>query len=116
MANELDTLIGWVRPYPLIEHAVVVLARTLGYPVKSALCFSGAELPIRVLFDEPVDAGDRCTHRILVEPNDEGDDSVRVSLLAPDSDAVQAQRTVLWDGAPSRTEELIGAIRELAGL
>lgn len=113
MASELDTLIGWVRPYPLLEHAVVVLARTLGYPVKSALCFSGPELPIKVLFDEPQDGGDRCTHRILVEPDDDGRDSVRVMLRGADSDLVQAERTIEWNGDP---EALIGAIRELAGL
>lgn len=123
MASELDTLIGWVRPYPLLEHAVVVLARTLGYPVKSALCLSGPELPIKVVL-EPDGAGvgpgggDACTHRILVEPDDDdaGDPSVRVLLYAPGSDAVQAERTVRWDGDPTRTVELIGAIRELAGL
>jgi hypothetical protein len=116
MASELDTLIGWARPYPLLEHAVVVLARTLGYPVKSALCFSGPELPIKVLFDEPLDGGDRCTHRICVEPDDDDDDSVRVVLRGCDSDNVQAERTIRWDGDPARTEELITAIRELAGL
>lgn len=115
VASELETLMGWVRPYPLLEHAVVVLARGLGYPIKSALFTSGPELPIKVLFEEPVGCEDRCTHRILVEPDD-ADDSVRVILRAAGSDSVQAERTVRWDGDPARTDRLIGAIRELAGL
>ncbi|MBL8941561.1 MAG: hypothetical protein JNK45_00375 [Myxococcales bacterium] len=116
MASELETLRGWVRPYPLLEHAVVVLAHGLGYPVKSALFVSGPELPIKVLFEEPEGCEDVCTHRIRVEPDGEDDDSVRVVLRAPGSDSVQAERTVRWDGDPSRTDRLIGAIRELAGL
>ena len=66
--------------------------------------------------EEPADDGDVCTHRILVEPDEGASDSVRVLLLASDSDVIQAERTVPWDGAPTRTDELIGAIRELAGL
>lgn len=44
------------------------------------------------------------------------DDSVRVVLRGRDPDNVQAERTILWDGGPSCTEELITEIRELAGL
>jgi hypothetical protein len=116
MPSELDTLIGWVRPYPLLEHAVVVLASTLGYRVKSAVFCTREELPLAVLFEEPVDAGDKCTHRISVEPDEGEDDSVRVVLRGCDSEEVQAERTVRWDGDPARTDELITAIRELAGL
>lgn len=120
MANgELASLIGWVRPY-LLEHIVVKLARSLRGPIKTALCLSGPELPLRVAIDDPdtlTHAEHSCTHRILVMPDEtSADDSVRLMLVATGSDEVQAERTVRWDGDPARASELIGAIRELAGL
>lgn len=113
--GELASLVGWVRPY-LLEHIVVKLARSLRGPIKTALCLSGPELPLKVTIDDS-DAGQSCTHRILVEPDDaSADDSVRLLLVAAGSDEVQAERTVRWDGDPANASELIGAIRELAGL
>lgn len=114
--GELASLVGWVKPY-LLEHIVVRLAQSLRGQIKTALCLSGSELPLKVSIDEIGEAEHSCTHRILVVPDEaSADDSVRLMLVAAGSDEVQAERTVRWDGDPASASELIGAIRELAGL
>jgi hypothetical protein len=118
MASELDTLIGWVRPYELLKHAVVVLGKSLRAPLKQALILSGPALPLEVRLSEPTGEGAQCTRRIFVEPDDSvaGDESVRVRMVDLASDDAE-ERTIVWDGDPTRaTNQVITAIRELAGL
>jgi hypothetical protein len=50
----------------------------------------------------------------VVRPED--GEHLTVELLAPGSDIVEQQRTVVWDEGEERPGELITAIRELAGL
>ncbi|MFO0634962.1 MAG: hypothetical protein U0168_19130 [Nannocystaceae bacterium] len=116
MSSELSTLRGWVTPYTLLKDAVIVAARTLAGSVKAALLSSGPALPIRVRFTEPerVCDDDSTTRRIVVRPED--GEHLTVELLAPGSDIVEQQRTVVWDEGEERPGELITAIRELAGL
>lgn len=118
MASELDSLVGWVRPYTLLKHAVVVLGQHLRAPLKHALIMSGPALPLEVRLNEPTGEGAQCTRRIFVEPDESvpGDESVRVRLVDLEGDDDQ-ERTIAWDGDPVRaTDEVITAIRELAGL
>ena len=118
MASELDTLIGWVRPYALLKNAVVILGKSLRAPLKQALILSGPALPLEVRLNEPTGEGAQCTRRIFVEPDDsEPGDSVRVRLVDSEFDVVAQERTIAWDGDPTRaTDQVITAIRELAGL
>lgn len=118
MASELDTLIGWVRPYEMLKHAVVVLGQALGAPLKQAIIMSGPALPLEVRLTEPTGDGASCTKRIFVEPDDSvaGDESVRVRMVDLESDDAE-ERTISWNGDPARaTNQVITAIRELAGL
>ncbi len=122
LASELQTLVGWVRPYELVRDAVVVAARSLASSAKAVLLSSGEALPLPLRFDDGADAcsDEPTTRRILVEPDGdppagESDGNLRVVLLAQDGDE-QGRRTVCWDGGPERPDELISAIRELAGL
>jgi hypothetical protein len=103
-------------PVPMLAHVIVVLGRTLEQSVKMALVRTGVELPMSLVLEEPVDRGDRYTHRINVAPDEREDGRVRVALRGRDSEKMQAERTVRWHGNPERTDELITAIRELAGL
>ncbi len=118
MPSELDTLIGWVRPYALLKTAVVILGKSLRAPLKQALILSGPALPLEVRLNEPTGEGAQCTRRIFVEPDDrEAGDSVRVRLVDSEFDVVAQERTIAWDGDPMRaTDQVITAIRELAGL
>lgn len=121
MASELDTLIGWVRPYELLKHAVVVLGKSLRAPLKQALIMSGPALPLEVRLNEPTGEGASCTRRIFVEGVEPDEstpgDSVRVRLVDPESAEDDEERTIVWDGDPERaTSQVITAIRELAGL
>ncbi|MBX7081279.1 MAG: hypothetical protein K1X88_18910 [Nannocystaceae bacterium] len=119
VASELHDLVGWVRPYALLRNAVVVAARTLAASAKAVLLSSGEALPLPLRFEESTDE-EATTRRILVEPdpaaNGEGDERLRVVLLAPEGGEPEGVRTVRWDGDPERPEQLISAIRELAGL
>ncbi len=134
MASELDSLHGWVRPYELLKHAVVVLGKHLGAPLKHAIIMSGPALPLEVRLSEhsehvdslrptgptgPIEDGAQCTRRIFVEPDDtRADDSVRVRMVDISADRGATEvRTIPWNGDPDRaTTEVITAIRELAGL
>jgi hypothetical protein len=119
MASELDTLIGWVRPYTLLKNAVVVLGQSLRAPLKQALILSGPALPLEVRLNEPTGEGAQCTRRIFVEPDDSvaGDESVRVRMVDLAADGSEEERTIAWNGDPMRaTDQVITAIRELAGL
>lgn len=118
MASEIATLSGWVRPYEILKHAVVVLGNSLRAPLKQALILSGPALPLDVRLDEPTEEGAECTKRIFVEADESAPgDSVRVRLVDPQGDGEYAEaRTIAWDGDPRQADQVITAIRELAGL
>jgi|LNFM01.2.fsa_nt_gb hypothetical protein len=119
MASEIDSLIGWVRPYELLRNAVVVLGKSLRAPLKQAIILSGPDLPLEVRLSEPTEEGAECTQRIFVETDENAPgDSVRVRLFDPQpGSSLDGQaRTIAWDGDPVQARQVITAIRELAGL
>jgi len=118
MSSEIGTMQGWVRPYEILKHAVVVLGNSLRAPLKRALILSGSALPLDVRLSEPTGEGEQCTKRIFVEPDESmPGDSVRVRVVDPQGDGEYGEaRTIAWDGDPMQARDVITAIRELAGL
>jgi hypothetical protein len=116
MSSEIASMQGWIRPYEMLKHAVVVLGQSLRAPLKQALILSGPALPLDVRLSEPTEEGATCTRRIFVEADESAPgDSVRVRLVDPESDDGE-ERTIAWDGDPGQAHQVITAIRELAGL